>query len=142
MQDSDETTYQCHPNHPQILKDLLMKSLGQDVDAKELRSNLQVCISQTRESKLITLDAHSRCNRFGDSNTESDGQGVLLPSVRAGESADKTLKIADEDQRDGEQSQPHRSYLQVFGGGSTVAVSITLPVLPPLFEGLASSYAL
>ena len=46
MQDSDETTYQCHPNHPQILKDLLMESLGQGVDAEELRLNLQVPVKR------------------------------------------------------------------------------------------------
>ena len=85
MQAGDETTYQCHLSHPQRLQIFSKTSLGRDVDAEQ-RFHLKG-ISQAREVELeVTylgvLDAHSRCDRCGNPETEPDGRRHLLPSAR------------------------------------------------------------
>ena len=105
MQEYDETTYQCRPGNPQILEYPFMDSLGRTVDAEESHSNLKTSAKRAK-SKLLTLDALTRCGRCGGLETESDGQGILLPSARVRGSADeKELKTMDEEQRVDQQDQ-------------------------------------
>ena len=80
-QEHDETTYQCRPGDPHTLEYLAMDSLGRAVDAEELDSNLETS-GKRAKSRLLTLNALTRCSRCGGLETESDGQGILLPSAR------------------------------------------------------------
>ena len=97
MQELDKTPYQCRPGDPQILKYLSMDSLGRTVDAEESHSNLETSVKRAK-SKLLTLDALTRCGRYGGLETESDGQRILLPSAKARGSAEEKLKTTDEEQ--------------------------------------------
>ena len=58
MQDSDETTYQRRQIHPQIIEYLPMESIGQDVDAEELRSNLQASVKRKNRNYLPWTRIH------------------------------------------------------------------------------------
>ena len=95
MQEYDETTYQCRPGNPQILEYPSMDSLGRAVDAEQSNSNLETSVKRAK-SKLLTLDALTRCGRCGGLETESDGRIILLPSARVRGSADEEWKTMDE----------------------------------------------
>ena len=97
MQERDEMTYQCRPGNPQILEYPSMDSLGRAVDAEQSNSNLETSVKRAK-SKLLTLDALTRCGRCGGPETESDGQEILMPSARVRGSADEKLKTTDEEQ--------------------------------------------
>ena len=97
MQECDEMTYQCRPGDPQILEYLAMESLGPTVNAEQSHSNLEISVEHTK-SKLLTLDALTRCGRCGGLETESDGRGMLLLSARVRGSADEELRTTDEEQ--------------------------------------------
>ena len=92
-----------------------MESLGRIVDAEESHSNLKTSVERAK-SKLLTLDALTRCGRCGSLETESDGRGMLLPSTRARGSTDGKLKIMDEVQRVDQQRSSdltRRDYYQI-----------------------------
>ena len=96
-QEHDETTYQCRPGNHQTPEYPSMDSLGRAVDAEESHSNLETSVERAK-SKLLTLDALMRYGRCGGLETESDGQRILLPSVRVRGSADEKLRTTDEEQ--------------------------------------------
>ena len=95
MQEYDKMTYQCRPGNPQILEYLSMDSLGRTANAEESHSNLETSV-ESAKSKLLTLDAQSRCGRCGSLETQSDGQEILMPSARVRGSAEEQWKTMDE----------------------------------------------
>ena len=72
-----------------------MDSLGRTVDAEQSNSNLETSVKRAK-SKLLTLDALTRCSRCGGLETESDGQEILMPSARVRGSAEEQWKTMDE----------------------------------------------
>ena len=94
-QERNKMTYQCRPGNPRILEYLSMESLGRAVDAEQSHSDLKTSVERAK-SKLLTLDALTRCGRCGGLKTKSDGRRILLPSARVRGSAEK-LKTMDEE---------------------------------------------
>ena len=94
MQERDETTYQCRPDHLQTLEHLAMEILGRAVDTEEPQSALETSVEREKW-KSPTLDALTRHDQCGGFKTESDGRRTLLLSARVRASANEEWKTMD-----------------------------------------------